>query len=478
MIIFFNFIIWYRPCRPLKKTDMLSYERLRRLSRRILGPGPLNRKIWGLAYPVFLSMISHTMIMVSDTAMVGRLGPHALAAAGLGGMSLWTLLSILFGGSMGVQIITARRIGEKNKTGAGRALHSAVLLTIALAVILVPAAYLFSGTWMHLIASSPDVEGLALSFYRIRLEGIFLFFLSFIMTGFFDGLGKTRITMYSAVTMAFSNVFFNWIFIYGKLGAPAMGVEGAALSSNLAGGISLLVYVFHLLRKEFRPYAVLRRPIFEMESAKEILYISFPPGLENLLMHSAFLLFYRIAGMIGTTSVASTNILISVMSISFMPGFSFGIAATTLLGQSMGAGKFRLAKQAVFRSAIFSAITMGTMGILFILTGPNLVGLFTDDPKVLAETAIPLVLVALFQTGDAIHMVMSSALRGAGLVYFVMGIYAVVSYFIMLPLGYFLGVVLEFGTAGLWASFCVWLLVLASTFLYKFTRGDWVKGKV
>ena len=310
---------------------------------RTFRSGPLNRKIFRLATPVFFAMISHTLVMVSDTAMVGSLGSDSLAATGLAGSSFWTLLSFLFGGSMGVQIITARRAGEKHPRAARQALESAILVTILLGVVLLFPIYFFTDRWMSLLSGNPRVASLAADFFHIRLEGAPIFFLLFILTGFFDGLGRTRITMVSSMVLAGANVLFNWVFIYGHLGAPALGVRGAALSSNLAGAISMLVFILVLTWKEFRIYFPVekgRRTVLRLDpvSIREILYISFPPGLEHLLINFAFLLFYRIAGEIGTVSVASTNIIVAVMSISFMPGFSFGIAATTLLGQSMGRG--------------------------------------------------------------------------------------------------------------------------------------------
>ena len=171
---------------------------------------------------------------------------------------------------------------------------------------------------------------------------------------------------------------------------------------------------------------------------------------------------------IGVESVAASQIVFSVLTLSFMPGFAFSVAATTIFGHAIGSGKFKKAILATYRSAFFSAILMGMMGILFIIFGKEIISQFSEGDKLIHEAYPALVVVSLVQVGDAYHMVFGAALKSAGLVVWVLLSYVIVSYGIMLPLAYWLGIELGLGTMGLWSSISLWLLILSLLFLWKY----------
>lgn len=446
--------------------------------RRILQPTRLNQKILGLAIPVFFGMISYTAIMVADTAMVGKLGEVPLAAVGFGGMVYFSIFAFLMGGSMAVQIIVARRFGEKNHRGVGITLINSLYLSFALGLVLSWLGYLYGTEIMTWIGDDPKVIETAGVYLSYRFIGTVLFFVGFALRGFFDGIGIVQVGMISSITASVTNIFFNWILIFGNLGFPEMGVKGAALASSLSSVPALLVVLFYFFRKDVIIF--FRYPIFSpsFKIIKELCVVGFAPAVEGTLVNFSFSGFYKIAGMISTTSLASASVVITCLSLSFMPGFSFGIAATTILGQAMGQGKKRLAYEGTMRSATFSAIVMGSMGLFFIIFGKWLIGFFTDVPAVISEAYPALCIVALIQVGDAYHMVVGSALRSAGMMYWVMGVYLVVSFVIMLPLAYFLGIVLGWGTPGIWAAFFIWILLLAVLFVRKFRKKEWINIRI
>ena len=447
---------------------MAWYHKISRLFQRT----KLNTRVFNIALPVFFAMISNTVIMVSDTIMVGKLGAIAIASAGLGGVIYYTILSILLGGSYAVQILTARRFGEKNTTGVGNVFYNSFLFSFFAGGILSMVGFQYSDLIVRFLSSEPEVISLTSRFLAGRFTGTFIFFMIFSLRGFFDGLGITQAGMISSFLVTFSNIFFNWIFIYGNLGFPAMGVPGAGFASALAGIPGLLVFPFFIWKKN----------IFRFSSGfhlswkviKEISVLGFAPSLEGLVTNSAFVIFTKLSGMIGTVSLAATNVMISILSISFMPGFSFGIAATTILGQAMGAGKKRLAYHGTFRAALWSAITMGFLGLVFIVSGKKLVTIITNDPGIINEVYPALVLMAFVQVGDAYHMVIGSALRGAGFVYWVLWMYFLASFVIMVPLAWLFGIYFSLGTAGLWASVAFWILALGITFVIRFRKKEWM----
>ncbi|MDF3821185.1 MATE family efflux transporter [Leptospira sp. 96542] len=438
----------------------------------------MNQKILGLAIPVFFGMISYTAIMIADTAMVGKLGEVPLAAVSFGGMVYFSIFAFLMGGSMAVQIIVARRFGEKNLRGVGITLINSLYVSFAIGLVLSWYGFLYSPDIMLWIGDDPAVIDAAGVYLSYRFLGTVLFFVGFALRGFFDGIGIVQVGMISSITASVTNIFFNWVLIFGNLGFPAMGVKGAAIASSLSSVPALLVVVFYFFREDVRIY--FRYKIFAPSYAiiKELCVVGFAPALEGTLVNFSFSGFYKIAGMISTTTLASAGVVLTCLSLSFMPGFSFGIAATTILGQAMGQGKKRLAYEGTMRSATFSAIVMGSMGIFFIVFGPWLISLFTDVPAVMKVAYPGLVIVALIQVGDAYHMVVGSALRSAGMMYYVMVVYLIVSFLIMLPLAYLFGIVLKWGTLGIWSAFFIWILLLAVLFVGKFRRKEWVNIRI
>lgn len=442
--------------------------------RRIFQLSRLNRKILALAVPVFFGMISYTAIMVADTAMVGKLGEVALAAVGFGGMVYFAIFAFLMGGSMAVQILVARRFGEKNERGVGLTLINSVYVSFGIGLILSYFGYLYSNQIMSWIGDEPAVIETAGIYLSYRFLGTVIFFVSFALRGFFDGIGLVQVGMIASIIAAVTNIFFNWLLIFGNWGFPAMGVQGAALASSLSSLPSLFVVFFYFFRKDvirFFKYNIYQ-PSWEI--VRELCVVGFAPAVEGTLVNFAFTGFYKIAGMISTTTLASASVVLTCLSLSFMPGFSFGIAATTILGQSMGQGKKILAYEGTMRSATYSALVMGSMGLFFITCGPWLISFFTDVPAVMKEAYPALVIVSLIQVGDAYHMVVGSALRSAGMMYWVMVVYLVVSFLIMLPLAYSLGILLKLGTIGIWIAFFIWILLLATLFVQKFRKKEWV----
>ncbi|MCC5815026.1 MAG: MATE family efflux transporter, partial [Leptospira sp.] len=413
-----------------------------------------------------------------DTAMVGTLGPLALASTGFGGVTYFTVLSFLMGASVAVQILTSRRFGEKNPIEVGKVGVNSIYLSLLGGGILSIGGYYLGVPLMQALADDDQVKLVAGEYLSYRFIGTILFFFIFSIRGYFDGLGFTYVGMISAFLTTGSNIFFNWLLIYGNMGFPEMGVQGAAIASSASGIPGALVFVIYLFKKEFREYFRGISKIPDMAIFKELLVLGFAPGMEQLLTNISFIIFTKFAGMVSVVTMAASNVVFTTLSLSFMPGFAFGIAATTILGQAVGAKKYRLAYQGTFRAANYSAIVMGFMGFVFIVYGEWIIRFFTTDPSVLKEAYPALVIVALIQVGDAYHMVVGSALRSAGLVYWVATVYILASFFLMLPWAYFFGVHLGYGNPGLWSSIFIWLGVLAYAFVWKFRKKDWIGVEV
>lgn len=447
-------------------------------SKRVFSASPLNKKILELALPVFFGMISQTLVHVTDALMIGKLGPLAMAATGLGGTAFFTYIILLMNGSVGVQIVTSRRIGEKLDVEVGKLITTSLVFSVLGCIGFTLFSVWFSPFFIDFLSTDPGIRSDSLIYLKYRNYGIPFFFLSFVIRGFLDGLGLTYVGMLSSIVTLLANVFLNWVLIFGNLGFPNMGISGAAIASSLAGGAGMLVLVGYLFHPKVFPYFKIPGVKLEWKILGYVLRIGAPAAIDGLLTHTSFLLFNKLSDQVGPYSLAANNIIFAVMSLSFMPGFAFGIAATTLVGNSLGAKKPKLAEVSTYRSALFSGLLMGFMGFLFILFAREIIESFNSDPLLYKETFAALIVVSLVQVGDAYHMVMSSALRSAGLVFWVMIGYLVISYLIMLPMAYYFGIILGYGTLGLWSSVSIWLVLLCALFVWKFKKGDWKVQKI
>jgi MATE family multidrug resistance protein len=442
-------------------------------TRRWFALGPLNRRIWRISLPVTLAMITHTAVMITDTIMVGHLGENALAAVSLGGTVFWTYLSFFIGGSVGVQIITARRYGEHDLTAAGRVLISTIYVVFLLGGVATLVGWYSADTLIRVLSHGRPFSITAESFLQIRFLGVLPYFFVFVLRAFFDGIGRTEIGLFTALATMITNIFLNWVLIYGNLGAQAWGADGAAMASSMAAIPGLLVGLLFLFRSEFHGFFYRIGWRIDRRSIKEIGYVGFAPAIDNLLMNVSFVLFFMLAGIVSTTAVAASGIIVSILSIAFMPGFGFSIAATTILGQAVAAKKYREARQGTYRAAVYAALLMGGIGVGFLIFARPLLGVFTDDARIIREALPALYIVSLVQAADGAQMVLAAALRSAGLVYWVLFVYLALSFLVMLPVAYVVGVYLEGGAAGLWAGILAWLALLAIVFGLKFRTRDW-----
>lgn len=434
---------------------------------------PLNKKLISLALPVVIGMMSITAVLVADSAMVGRLGTMELAAAGVGGMAYWTISSLVLGASYGVQILVARRFGERNFSQIHTIAATASFLFLILSAVLSALLLSFSKEIMFFFSKNPQVIHLGDQYLYYRSLGTIPFFLGFALRAFFDGLGKTYVGMIASFSTAFINIFLNYILIFGHLGFPAWGIKGAALASAWSSLFGFLIYLLILFHRENRKYFFGPRFHVSREIIKKIIALGMAPSLSEGVQNMAFLVFMRIAGFVGAVSQASSNIMFSVLSISFMPGFAFSIASTTIVSQSLGQKKFKLAELGSYKAMRFAAYVMGFMGLAFIISGEYLLSLFTKEQEVIEESFWPLIIVSVVQIFDATHMVLSGSLRGAGLVNWILAMYTSVSWLVMVPLAYFFTQYMNMGSKGLWLAVSIWMVILAVSTFLKFRSNSW-----
>ncbi len=440
-------------------------------------------EIWRLALPVVTGMASITAIGLTDTIMVGRLGAGALAATGQAAVIFWAVHWVSRSIEVAAQALVARRYGEQQPEACGVILDNAAVMAVAIGAV--GAVLLFFGCefLMTLMSSHGTVITSAVSYIRVLAPFLLISGPFFAFRGFYSGIGKTRIFLVSALIMLAVNVVGNYIFIFGKFGMPRLEVPGAAVGSAAAFVASLLFMIgfsLGLAGKNYRRrFGFLRwRKNVRWSIIRDIWTLASPNALRGVMVIGGLAVFYGMVDHLDVVQVAIVNVVLNIQSVSFMPGYGFGVAAATMIGQHLGAGEPDKAERAGYESAKLGVLFMGTLGVFFLVVPEWIVVLFTDDPVVIGYAAYPLRLVGLVQILDAAGMVFSSALEGAGNTRWVMKAEIFVNWGIFLPLTYLFTFPLGLHRYGPWIAWAAYMMVFGIMCFVKFRDGQWKHIKI
>lgn len=434
------------------------------------------KKILRIALPAIAGLSTQMVVSLVDTAMVGRLpeATFALAAMGLGVLATWALISFFSSLATGTHVLVARKFGEKDFEGCGAVLNNSVYLSFVIGAIVAAIAILFAYDIAHFFAADPRVGGYAGDYIFYRFIGIPFFLISVSYRGFYFGINKTKIFMFAGLITNLLNIFFNYMFIYGKLGMPRMGIAGSAIGSTLATVFDTLFYFVILVQpgylNKFKNFSNLK---VNFDIIKRIYKISIPVSFQNVFILVGFLSFVAITGLIGTEQQAATQTIISTLFISLLPGFGFGIAAQTLVGNSLGSGKLIMAKLYGYETAKIATYYAVFLAIIFILLPKAVLSIVTTDNNIL-EIAKPALRVAGFaQIFYATGVVLGNGLQAAGKTMFVMVSEVITNLFVFVPLAYFLGVYLGLGLTWSWAALPAYIILYSGVIFIKFKYSKW-----
>jgi putative MATE family efflux protein len=434
------------------------------------------KKILQVALPAIAGLSTQMVVSLVDTAMVGRIedATYALAAMGIGVLATWALISFFSSLATGIHVVVARKFGEGDYISCGVTLNNSLLLAVLIGAVVAMVGVFFSYPIAHLFATDETVGNYASEYLYYRFMGIPFFLISVSFRGFFFGISKTKIFMFSGVITNLLNIIFNYIFIYGNFGFPKMGLAGAGLGSTLATAFDGFFYIAIIMLPSYRRrFQNLKHLVLNKNIISAILKISLPVSFQNIFILIGFLSFVSITGIIGTLEQASTQAIISTLFISFLPCFGFGIAVQTLVGNNLGAKKFLLAKIYGFETAKVATIYTIILGFIFIIIPQYVLLIITNDQTII-DTAVPSLRVAGFaQIFYGVGVVLANGLQAAGRSFYVMKSEVITNILIFVPLAYFLGVYLELGLTWAWMALPVYIILYSLVIYLKFNSVDW-----
>lgn len=438
----------------------------------------LNRAVLLLAVPMVLEMIMESLFAVVDVFWVSRLGKEAIAIVGLTESLMTLIYAVAMGISFAATAIVARRIGEKDPERAAHAAGQILLLGVSLSAALGVALAIVAPQLLRLMGSDEAIFTQGTDYARIMLGGNMTVFMIFLINAVFRGAGDAVIAMRTLWLANGLNIVLDPIFIFGWGPIPEMGVAGAAVATNIGRGVGVLYQVWHLAGNHSR--IAVRAPHLRWDKPLIASILSTARnGIAQLLIGTtSWVGIFKILALFGSTTLAGYTIAIRVVMFALMPAWGLSNAAATLVGQNLGAQRPDRAEAAVRVATKYNVIFLGGVGLAFVVFARQIVGIFTDDPAVLAQGAKALWVVSLAFPLYAAGMCFEAAFNGAGDTWTPTRLNFFCFWLGQVPLAWVLARPLQFGPDGVFVAVTLSFSVLAVWGGLLFRRGKWKEQKV
>lgn len=415
----------------------------------------LRTKIWQVSWPAMVEMTMYMIIGVIDVAIVGRLGAAPLAAVGLGAEIFFSIVLLFEALSIGSSVLVAQAKGAGNYSRIAHITVHTIIIGLVIGIIIGIIGLANAEKIVGLFVVEKKVHQDALSYLLITFKVTPLAITLYMMHAIFRGMGRTDIPMRIALIVNVFNGVGDYVLVYGKIGFPALGVAGAAYATSAAHVLGLMLAFYFLFKnkKELFNNTSLGKIPLKTHVFRHILSLGSPSLGEQFFWAASNMLSIFLIVNAGTLAYASHQLAITVESISFMPGFGIAIAASVLVGQSIGAKDFKMAKSYARGTLEFSLLVMGFLGLLFAFFPFKIAGLFTHDPDIINLAGSLIRIASLEQLTIASSMVFGGILKGAGNTRTPMLISTLFTWGFRLPLIYLLIRVLETPITYVWIVF-------------------------
>jgi putative MATE family efflux protein len=435
---------------------------------------PSTKKILNLSIPAALNSFLDMVQILVDMLMVGRISSVSLAAIGLGMqiiMFLGTIITIFYVGS---NALISRLVGAGELDSASRASFSLIVLSFIFAIPIAFLWYFIAEPLLTLLGALPEVVSVGASYLHILAFSIPLIFARQVMTSSLNSAGDTKTPFYIKLIAITLNIGLNYILIFGHLGFPALGVDGAAYATLTTYIVEFAIYIW--LYASHRAKLPLHYR-FDVALVKRALDVGVPAGLERMLTMSSFMFFTATITSFGTATLAGYQVGLRIEGLAFMPGIGFTIAAATLMGQNLGANNPTLAKAEVWQTTKIAMYLMGFLGIFMISIPEYAVMLFTDDAQTIKEASLYLRIVGLSQIPLAFSFVLSGALRGAGATRMTFKI-NLISLWCFRIIPAYLAMTYLNNILWVWVAMSIETWIKGLWLYVTFKKGEWLKVKV
>lgn len=431
-----------------------------------------------LASPVILGMLGHTVVAFVDNIMVGQLGTAELAAVSLGNSFMFIAMSLGIGFSTAITPLVAEADAEGNFENGKSSFKHGLFLCIILGVFLVAAVFI-AKPLMYAMNQPVEVVDLAMPYLNLVAVSLFPLIVFQAFKQFSDGLSLTRYPMYATILANLVNVLLNYMFIFGKWGAPELGMIGAAIGT-LVSRVVMVLYLWFLLykRTKSKPYVTAIK-FFTLSNSmlKKVFNLGFPSALQMFFEVAIFTAAIWLSGTLGKNPQAANQIALNMASMTFMVAMGFSVVAMIRVGNQKGLKRFDELRRIAFSIFLLSTMLAVVFAVFFWIFHQSLPNLYLNydnslellDNTEVATTAAALLLVAaVFQISDTIQVVALGALRGMQDVKIPTIITFIAYWVVGFPVMYYLGLFTEYGSMGIWIGLLAGLTVSGVLLFIRF----------
>jgi MATE family multidrug resistance protein len=432
-----------------------------------------------IAVPLILSTASWSVQHFVDRMFLSWYSPEAIAAAMPAGMVYFSIVSIFMGTAAYASTFVAQYFGARRYDRIGPALWQGVYISLIGGIVLI-CTIPFAQNIFQLVGHDLPVQYQEVEYYKIICLGGGPYIASYALSGFYSGRGETWPVMWVNILATLVNLILDYALIFGQWGFPRMGIKGAGIATVIAGLFSFFAFwALVSMGSNNKTYNTVRGWRPEKELFTRLLRFGVPSGVQFFLEMVSFTTFILLVGRLGTTSLAASNIAFNINTLAFMPMIGCGIAISMLVGQYLGANQPDLAQTSVYSGFHLTFVYMTSVAAAYVLLPDIFVAPFAmrADPQSFAEiygySVILLRFIAVYCVFDALNIIFTSAIKGAGDTRFVMLMTVLLSFFILIIPTYLAIVVFQYGLMVSWLLATVYIIILGITFYLRFIGGKW-----
>lgn len=424
-----------------------------------------------LALPVVLSQMGHIAVSVADSVMVGRIGAVPLASVSLANSVFSIFMLFGIGVTYGATPLVAAADGTKDVFRSTNILKNSIFLNTPFGLFMMLLC-LTAIPGLSYLGQDVEVMKGAIPYFEMLAYSLFPLIIFQTFKQFTEGLSMTKQAMFISISGNLLNVGLNYLFIFGKWGMPSMGVTGAGLATLISRVVmAIAMFLFVITYRDLKQYVKLfNKAVFEFNVIRKILKLGVPSGLQYIFEIGAFSASAVMVGWIGPLPLAAHQIVLNLSGITYMIATGIATASSIRIGNQLGKGDYKNLKKVGETSFVMTGVLMVFFSIGFIVFRYQLPLLYVDDDQVIGIAVTLMLVAALYQVSDGIQAVGLGILRGLTDVK-IPTIVTLVSYWLIaIPVGYLLGIYLEWGAAGVWTGLCVGLTVAGVAHVIRFKR--------
>lgn len=435
--------------------------------------GRLSRAILLLSIPAVLEMVMESIFVIVDIFFVSKLGADAIATVGLTESLLTIIYAISLGLGTATTSLVSRRIGEKNPEAASRAAFQAIITGIAVSAIIGIPGILYAEKFLELMGSSPVIVENMAGYTRIMIGGNVVIMLLFIINAIFRSAGDAAVAMKVLWIGNILNIILDPCLIFGLGPFPELGIKGAAVATIIGRGTAVIVQFYLLFFGHKRIRLSIKHLSVDLKVMFQLIRLSFGTIGQNLISTTSWIALVRIISIFGSEVVAGYTIAIRIIGFTLLPSWGISNAASTLVGQNLGAKKPDRAERSVWVTGWVNMILLGSIGIILVLFPEPFIAFFIDDVNVIKAGVEGLRIISIGFIGYGLGMVLVNSFNGAGDTSTPLKINFFAFWIVEIPLAWVLAIKANMNENGVFVAIVVAETLMTLIAWLVFRRGKW-----